>query len=687
MSARTATSPSLAYEVRGKGASRVRGLLVGIAALLLLGAWWPDTFSGGDVLRRVVVPGVAALACAWTGLAFRGPLPCGRWMWLLHLAPLGIALLGAVGAQQEGWLGVARGMAPWCALPALTLIGRRTLIDDAARRTATLVVGLGAFVIAAVVNGDGLMQLAEGASGRAAAVPFGRPGVAGVVLAASVWLALGSSGSSCVKWLVALLFVAGIVLTRSRAAMVALAVSAALAWVLAAQRDARRPRARIALGVVGVTTLLFGLMASGVLPMPGGRSTVDVRFGLARASLALAAERPLTGHGHGRYAEEVLRVRDLKEAQLEVGRRPTHAHNDALHVASEAGWPSALLLLVVIVGWLGVGVRVAMARRDAWAPTASMAALAVAGIAEGVLLDPAGLAMLATAIVLLPSHARLEDERTSLGFRRLAWLAAVPLAIGCFASVRNAQADAAYVRWLRGAEVALQRGDALAMDALAHDELATRGIDRRHDDARIWYQLGVHHAQRGRSLAAQKALRKAIAYDRSMTEARLDLATLYEMDDRIDDARDALTEAARVDPTRFDIRLRLGHLALGREPIPGDPYPPPPVETVLAHYNNARALNPASFSHDVADAKLARWLGDLPRAGAALRRASERAGGAVNALPTEILLESFRLAELEMLNANDGARASEADVVGILALACRRRPSLAALLRREAERS
>ena len=57
------------------------------------------------------------------------------------------------------------------------------------------------------------------------------------------------------------------------------------------------------------------------MPFPGSRSTVDVRLGLHRASLASLAERPVSGHGLGSYAVTALEHRDLTEAQLEPGAK------------------------------------------------------------------------------------------------------------------------------------------------------------------------------------------------------------------------------------------------------------------------------------------------------------------------------------------------------------------------------
>ena len=107
-----------------------------------------------------------------------------------------------------------------------------------------------------------------------------------------------------------------------------------------------------------------------------------------------------------------------------------------------------------------------------------------------------------------------------------------------------------------------------------------------------------------------------------MTEARLDLAELDRISGDPDAARARLEAAREVDPTRFDLPLRLGHLALGEEPVPGDPAPPGAnLVEALRHYNEAHALAPGRFEYDVALSRLARRRGDLSGAAEAVHRA------------------------------------------------------------------
>jgi tetratricopeptide (TPR) repeat protein len=262
--------------------------------------------------------------------------------------------------------------------------------------------------------------------------------------------------------------------------------------------------------------------------------------------------------------------------------------------------------------------------------------------------------------------------------RQGAWIAALVLAVPAWAHVRGVRADRALVRWLDEGSAALAAGDLVRADVLMERHLVHVARALEPGDARVWYQIGVQHARRGRRPAAAEALRTALRLDPGMTEARLDLATVQEIEERPQDAAVTLEEARRQDPTRFDVALRLGHLALGDEPVPGEPGADLDIETVLRRYNEAQRIDPTQPANLVAQARVARRLGDLAGAGIALRAAQRQLGGDLPTLPAELLQESFRLAELEGTD--------EAVACGILTWALRRRPTSAGRILREAER-
>ena len=655
-------------------------LLVGGGAALLLLAAVPSAFSAGYVLRGFLLALGAAAALVGFGLQRAGPLPVGKDAWLIALLPLGIPLLGLLSAGREDAWTWWRHAAPWLALALLPLIWGRALLDDRARVRAWQIAGIAALAAALWTAIDALQRGAAGAG------PFGRPGVAGPVLAAlAVPTVMALGRSRLARIAIAMTFLGALVSTRSRTALIAFGIACVAWFVLTRPRTSRRRVARVALAGLAVCFLYGALGVAGHLPLPGSRHTADVRLGLHRASFALVQEAPLTGQGMGRFGKEVLRVRDLQEARLESGRRPTHAHDDYVHVATEVGLLGGVLLFFFVVLTLARTLR-AVRRRDrdpghglraaCWA---GLVALGVASFGDGVLIDPAGVmafALCAATLwgsVAMPSLGAVKQVR----LRQVAWLLAPVLLVCTWAHGKEVAADAAFTDYLKATGSLLRRGTAASMDTLAQDQLVNGVLQQRPDDARAWYQLGLHRARKGEYVGAREAFRQAIRHDPSTTEARLDLATVYEMQDRPDDARDALLEARRWDPTRFDVALRLGHLALGPEPVAGDPLPEVDIEAVLKRYNVARALHPDRIENTIAEARIARRLGDTEQCGKLLRQVMRNLGVGQDEAPPEVLLESFRLAEVE--KARQGAQAT------ILLLALRRDPRLAGLVRKEAE--
>lgn len=656
-------------------------LVVGGSAALLLLAAVPSAFSAGYVLRGFLLAVAAAAALVGFGLQRAGPLPARGVAWAVALLPAGIPLLGLMSAGREDLWSWLRNAAPWFALAALPLVWGRALLDDTGRARAWQLAGA-AGVGAALWTAIDAWQ-----RGAAGAGPFGRPGVAGPVLAALAWPSAMALGRGL--WMRATLaaaFVGATIATRSRTALIAFAV-ASVAWFVWTRAPARRSRwARVAAAGLAVCFLYGALGVAGRVPLPGSRHTVDVRLGLHRASFALMQEAPLRGHGLGRYGEEILRVRDLQEAQLESGRRPTHAHDDYVHVAAEVGLLGGVLLLFFVVGVLALSLRAVRGRQRepghdlrvaCWA---GLVTLGISAFGDGVLTDPAGVVVFSLcAATLWGSVARPAMPAVAqVRLRQVAWLAA-PLLIACaFAQGRDLAADAAFRDYLTAAGPALRRGGVTSLDTLAQEQLVEGALQHRPDDARAWYQLGVHRARKGEYVSAREAFRQSIRHDASMTEARLDLASVYERQERYDDARDVLLEARRWDPTRFDVALRLGHVALGPEPLAGDPLPEVDIEALLRRYNVARSLDPSRIENTIAEARIARRMGRHDEAGVLLRQVMRKLNVTLDRAPPEILLESFRLAEAQ--------RAVQTAQVTILLLALRADPRLAGLVRKEAMR-
>ncbi len=651
-------------------------VLAGGAALVLL-ADLPGLFTRGDLLRGALLPLFAA-ATLWAGLA-RGGLLAGtdRRLWLLVALPSLLVLPGLFAIARPSLAtpaALARSLAPWLALSALALGARGIL-----RRERDALLLWTWLIVAGALAGAWLYV--EWLIVGAAAGPFGRPGVAGPLLGALLGPALLLPWTSrpLLRALALALLAAGCAFSASRTGWAVGGFALLLALALAPERRFPRGLRRGS----GLTALVGGAIAVLLLTgvVPGGGTTLDVRRGVWRAAGTLVAERPLTGHGLGSFRAEVLRVRDVEEARLSRGREPFMAHNDVLHVAAEGGLGAGLLLVFFGAGALACAWRAWRARgRDplAGAALCVLAAQAAASMAEQVLPDPAQ--VLLTALALATALARRAPSSEDLGATpsrplRLAFGVVATLLLAATAlRARDVLADT-HLRAFRDAQA---RGLTLEdLESQTRTRLLEGALRWRPDHPEARYIHGVSEAEQGRYGTAREAWRRALEVEPALTEARLDMAQSYALEDRRDDALAALIEARRFDPTRYDLVLRQGHVALGEEPVPGGPASGTqgpgfePLEP-LRRYNEAALLAPGRFETEVAFARVARRLGDGDSAGIHLRKAESLAPGA-----GEILFESFHLAEVE-------GRADERQLASILAFALAAEVGLAGTIRREA---
>lgn len=668
------------------------------AGLVLLGgepfptgeAW----FTAGHTPRAALLALLALGTLAVAALAWRGVPALGRGLGpaLLPLAIAGwSALRGPAGVDADAWY---RALAGWGALAFLPLAwwglgphgpgGGRVL-------RALLVAGL-------VAAGLGLLGAALG---RPAVGPFGRAGVAGAVYAALLPVAafgppLGGRGG---RWRLAAAALLGgaLLATGSRTALVAAAAGLGVAAWCGARSPARRRwlGRGIAAAALGGLGLGIGVLG-GWIGVPGSQRTVEVRLGLVRSAVRLIEASPWRGAGLGAYPTAALRERDPVEARLEPGRRPFHAHNDPLHVAVEGGLP-ALGLLVAWWGWLTwLAVR---ARGGGRGPAAGgagvLAAIGVAGLGDGVLVDPAPVLLAAGGVWAL-LHVGAKEERRGAdagappdgaaaaagaggwsrgGALALAGLGLAGLLVVGATLLRHAVADFALMRYVAGRAAGPGGPQARAW-------LRDVCLHWRPGHPRAWHLLGVERAQAGRLAGAREALREAVRGDPALTEARLDLSQAYAQEDRQADALEVLQEAARHDPRRYEVWRRQAEIVAGPEPVPGDALPE--IDRLAARrlLNEAAARAPAPWIALADDAWFWRRVGDLDLAGSALREALAHAPGGTGGggrPPAEVLYESFRLAEWE-------ARAPALVLAGILLEALRAQPAPAARLRAEAER-
>ncbi len=618
--------------------------------------------------RRPLALGLLAIATFAASMsAGRRPSRRGIGLALLALAPTIAAALHPNASAFE-----ASSAPVFVALAATILVSSA---DDGVRGSKHILRALGVAGLAA-----SLWMFADVLVGRPAVGPFGRSGVAGPALAALLVpaallgrrLFLGHARWTWLRAVPAFAVVAALVLTRSRTGLVAGAAGAGVAAMALVPLPWRR---RTVLAVASLACIGAAVLVLGYQRGDPRADTVRVRVGLAKASVALVHESPWLGHGPNGFARDVLPVRDPEEARLSSGGRPLAAHDDVLHVAAENGIPAAIALGLLLLLALGLTSRRAFAASGTEPSVAAttgaiVVATIVSSLAENPLLSIAtslpfglavGLASARSTAASASARHRVTGAALWVGAGALAWFAfatyEVPLA-----------GDRALARWLDEHGVASldpeRRAEANA--ALRADAGGRGGA--RHPE--LLYRIATGLASEGRVDDAWRTFDRLLEIDPGATEARLDMAELHRAAGRDDDARAVLRRAHELDPTRFDVLLRLGHLTLGDEPLlvreaaPADPI------AVLRLYTDAIALAPTRFEGPAALARFHRRMGDLESARRELARARELGG-----LRGEVLLESFRLAEAE--------HAPAQTTTAILALALGASPSLGGEIERE----
>jgi tetratricopeptide (TPR) repeat protein len=710
--------------------------ILGIAAVFVAGeplVRGAPQFGSGYVLRLPALMALGLAAALGAGLLRTG----GRWPTMRESAwlvlPLAVALLGLLTDSHRSASHRLRDAGPWVALAVLPICLARLLRHRISMvHVWRVLVGLG-LVLA-------LCGIAEKLSGGRMGASFGRPAIAGVVFGALLvpaWLFSPFEGRM-LRCLPPLLLVGAMVASGSRTAIFAVAVATLFAAWLHTPTTATLRRRRRGFAGGAVALLVLGLLVyADLAPTPGSGKTVEVRRGLHRAATTLIAERPVRGHGLGSYPTVALRARDVVEARLEPRRRPTHAHLDYLHVSVEGGVLAGLALLAwVLAGLLGAWQRArgadAETRRHVATAGAVFGTLAVAALGDGVWIDPAAvlLGSVALAGLLLAPHAEPEvGPRPDVPRVVALVLAALALGAGLGLWSRHALADHAVQQYVnqraetRRLALAGEISQAAATDRM--EQLANRLLGKalRHerDNPSALHQRGVEFADRGKFDRARDHFRAAVEADPGKTESRLDTARTYEIEDRDKDAESALREAVRHDPSRFEVRMRLAHLALGPEPVPGEP-PADRVWTPLVRrYNEARALSPDRFENAVAEARLLRrrfgTVESLLEADQLLNEAAapfapkhapkelaHLTGEKKQALtvrerlmsaPAELVLESFRLAEAMRRTPSFQAEAArnpkavlptELGMSLVLQLALVKDSALGTLMKREAYR-
>jgi O-antigen ligase len=176
------------------------------------------------------------------------------------------------------------------------------------------------------------------------------------------------------------LLVVAIVFSTARGAWLAFVALAAGVALLARGR-----RTALVLGALGLTAVLGFALAPDLRAHAAGMFAVDGpnrgRLGIYRANLDIIREHPVLGLGFGRYKTA---GRPYYEAHPEADRR-SHAHNNYLQIAAEAGLTGLaafglLFATALYKGWAGVA---GAPGPDVWAAAAGAWLGVVAGLVGG----------------------------------------------------------------------------------------------------------------------------------------------------------------------------------------------------------------------------------------------------------------------------------------------------------------
>jgi len=348
------------------------------------------------LVRALGLPLLVWFAAEWLSgrVARPAPLVWGVIGWIVAGA-LATAFSLAPPLSIAGELSQREGL-----LTTLSLAGL-CLATAHAHRDARHVLGTLATVLACGVAAAGYAQLqlagldpirwqgmhtyaAQGGVALRPAGPLGNPILLGIVLAATLPLALswlaGRRGDAA--WLVpaAALVAASLLMTLSRGAWLAAAVGTAAGVVLACAAGASPRRAlwtsaaslapALLLGVLRAASPIAARLAEGAQ----GHS-LAAREVIARGALALWRERPWLGVGPDVFGAAFPRVQEAALWREEWTGVPMHAHAAALQVLATLG----------IVGLLAGGawlVTVALAWARAWRerPEARATLAAIAGL-------------------------------------------------------------------------------------------------------------------------------------------------------------------------------------------------------------------------------------------------------------------------------------------------------------------
>lgn len=534
------------------------------ALLFLLAVPFEPLWLDYELARR----GVAMLALAACGLllALHGGTAAPRGGWVLGLLVLYALARTALGVTHPR-LGLEE--AAWLAALALTyVLGAATRPEDwlrAALPTAAVVALFGLLPLLPWTTW-GLPHFAAEATSTLGNRNVASEVVAVLVVAAGAWAL--QARSPWAGLVVVGLASAYLLVNGSRSGLVAAPLGLGLVLLAASRRDAAaRRRAVLVLvaAAAGVLASFAAALAQGgeAAGDPQARAeraarvaTLEVRSEVWRATLGLAAERPLLGVGPGQFRSEFPRVRTEREIEISsFGRRfatrVETTHNDPLQLLAEGGAIGAVLWLWFLAragpGVLRAGIArsapllafvvLGLVRSPLWNAPAAVFAFGLLGSLQG---GAAPAAKGAPAVRAIVGAAALFALAQGQAIVRSQHHAAAHVAVRARGGAERAHLDAALRARPGDTTLLLLRlqglndaGQATSQEAEA-DANSLAALDPHSPLARR--RLAEWAAKRGRPGEAEAHLRAALAIDPRDPETRLALATLLVAQQRVDQA-------------------------------------------------------------------------------------------------------------------------------------------------------
>ena len=340
-------------------------------------------------------------------------------------------------------------------------------------------------------------------------------------------LARASSGPPRARWFelgAVVLLAAALVLARSRAGWIAGGLGGALV-ALRTWRGGSRPLPALSAAAAAVLAALLLAPGSGESAAKDDflgleRSSNQVRAALLRATAELVGEKPLFGHGPGRFALEIPRFRESEEAATPskgAATVITDPHDTWLHVAADGGLLLLGLMTVFAFGVARHAWRCQQAdvdddsgqRSAAW--LGALAALFASSLFWSIPADPVSRA-LAALLCGLALASRWDAE--PLRARRASWVA-VPCTVLALALF---PARASLSEWRSAEAVSEVIGRQPAFPTRADADRFLAELERAADlDRRSW-QRQLHAAELHLAAAPRGA---PDVEDRLHTAARL----------------------------------------------------------------------------------------------------------------------------------------------------------------------